>query len=371
MSLEKTKILIINSRKDQLQQTAALLSRYGYSVLISDRRSLGYKIAREKLPAVVLHYINNVADLPDQLNVSELSTMPCKLIVLDTQTLVPMPDKNEAKYELWQGSSDADGLIDKLSQFLQNKVHSGPVPELAGKSVLVVDDELMNQTYYREVIRSMGVQCEAVPDLLQAEELLRQKKFDLVITDVLLGQTIGLVLAKVIRELKSAAKLVVVTGLTRDEFFERFGDFECTAMLHKPVNPAQLRNVVQSVILEAVMDNRSNDPKPIDGKSRYNPERTFTLLKHNEKNIREVMDNFGLYLSESLQVIDKVHDVSHLKLMRKPFHDLGNLCYYFGAEVLFELIGKYSTTQSEFVKLEMLPSIGDELRVVHDLHFKK
>jgi DNA-binding response OmpR family regulator len=217
----------------------------------------------------------------------------------------------------------------------------------------------------------MGIQCDACGDLLTAENFLKETNYDLVITDVMLGATIGLVLAKVIRDLKRTSKLVVVTGLSNSEFKEQFGDFECAAILHKPVNPVQLKNVARTCMIQAKVAPMASELDAADLKSRYNPERAFALLKYNESSIKEVMHNFGMYLSDSLSVITTVHDITRLKLMRKPFHDLGNLCYYFGAEVLFEMIGKYSVSQNEQVKLEMLPQIEAELKVVNELHLNK
>jgi hypothetical protein len=182
---------------------------------------------------------------------------------------------------------------------------------------------------------------------------------------------IGDEFGKIIKELNRKSKLIVVTGLSDSEFLDQFGEFECSARLHKPVNPLQLKNTIRTVVLPSKSEKQENVVAEENGKSRYNPERTFRLLKNNEANIREVMKQFDTYLSEALTIIVTIHDPSQLKILRKSFHDLGNLCYYFGAEILFEMIGKYSTTQNEQVKFEMLSQITEELKIVQGVHSQR
>ena len=371
MILETTKILIINSRKDQLARSASELNKHGFSVLISDGRTAGYKIAREKSPHLVLHFINNVNEVPAPLNVSEVAAIHASLVVVDTQTLL-LPDTNsESGFDLWQGIHLGEHIADTVKAFLESDNALRVASQKLGYRVLVVDDELMNQTYYQEVVRSMGISCDACGDLIKAENYLKATDYDLVITDVLLGHHIGLVLGKVIKELNRKSKLILVTGLSDSEFLDQFGEFECSARLHKPVNPLQLKHAIRAVVSPTKTEKQETVVVEDNGKSRYNPERAFRLLKNNEANIREVMKHFDTYLTEALSIIVTIHDPSQLKMLRKSFHDLGNLCYYFGAEILFEMIGKYSTTQNEHVKFEMLSQITEELKIVQGLHSQR
>lgn len=357
------KILIINSRKDQLSQTAALLSLQGYEVLISDSQLLGYQIAKEKKPNLVLQFIHDARELPSEQNISEVNAFQGRLLLMDSQALLPADSSSNPRYILHQAATLAENLPELVADMLE---YSAPfVPEQLKRSqVLVVDDELMNRTYYEELILSMGFYCDACSDLSAANAFLKQRDYDLVVSDVMLGDTIGLVLINVIAELKRKSLFMVVTGLTEFEFKEQFGEFTYAALLHKPVSPAHFRNTVLQVLLKRSV----SAPSAAEGKSHYNPERVYRLLKNNKASIDEVMQNFALYLSEALRVIAEVKERSHLNLLRKSFHDLGNLCYYFGAEVLFEMIGRYSGTHNEDQKLKQILDIAQELSAVAVLH---
>lgn len=362
-----SKLLIINSRKDQLSQSASLLSRFGYQVLISDSRLLGYKIAREKEPALIIQFINNVSELPSELTVSEISAIPTKLLVLDTQSFVTLEQAQNLSYTLRQGIRLMEQLPDLVTEVLEegNEV----LPEaFKNFQVLVVDDELMNRTYYEELIKSMGLKCDVCSDLETASNFIREKDYELVISDVLLGEHIGLMLAKVIADCNRKSAFMVVTGLSEFEFKEKFGDFKYSALLHKPVSPGNFQTTVKKLLTHYTISTGARSQEPVKGQSHYNPEPVFRLLKNNKSSIDEVMQNFALYLSEALKIIPSVTEAQHLKLLRKSFHDLGNLCYYFGAEVLFEMIGKYSGTHNEEQKLAQVPAIAAELKVVNDLH---
>lgn len=372
MSTTNFKILIINSRKDQLARSASELNKHGFSLLISDGRTNGYKIAREKMPDLVLHFINNVSELPAPLNVSDIAAIPSTLVIVDSQSFLSEEESQSFGCIVWQGLDYVEALPDKVKPLIGNLPKAVIQPAQPSENkILVVDDELMNQTYYQEVIAAMGLDCDACGDIATAEELIATNDYKVVVTDVFLGNQIGLTLNTTIKNCQKDARMIVVTGLSALEFNEQFGEFDCAALMHKPVNPQSLRaeilNIIEGTKSQAVTETFIDE----SGRSRYNPERAFRLLKNNEANIREVMEHFATYLSDALQIIVTIQETSQLKLIRKSFHDLGNLCYYFGAEILFEMIGKFSTTQNEHTKLAMLKPLIEELKKVNELHQQK
>lgn len=364
---QEIKILIINSRKDQLSQSASLLSRSGYQVLIADSRSLGYKIAREKKPDVLIQFIHSVAELPDELMSSEVKTFQGRLLIIDAESLVSGALLSNPDYILRQGS----GLAEALPEVVSDLFEYSPIPVpayLKEARVLVVDDELMNRTYYEELIKSMGLHCDACGDIPTASALIKETDYELVISDVLLGDTIGLVLANVLANCQRKSLFMLVTGMSESEFKDQFGEVSYDALLHKPVSPSHFRNTVLQLLLKSTRIEQVPVAPVLEEKLHYNPERVYKLLKHNKASIDEVMQNFALYLAEAQKVIPTVKGTQDLHLLRKSFHDLGNLCYYFGAEFLFDLIKKYSGTHQEDQKFIMIPSITEELDTVAGLH---
>lgn len=83
------------------------------------------------------------------------------------------------------------------------------------KSILIVDDEASVRESLAPVLESDEVQVNSASSVAEAEEFLKEQKFDLVITDLRLGGTLGtegLDLISRIKELEPSTQVVLMTA---------------------------------------------------------------------------------------------------------------------------------------------------------------
>ena len=83
------------------------------------------------------------------------------------------------------------------------------------KSILIVDDEASVRESLAPVLESDEVKVDSASSLGEAEEFLKVQKFDLVITDLRLGGTLGtegLDLISRIKELEPTTRVVLMTA---------------------------------------------------------------------------------------------------------------------------------------------------------------
>lgn len=66
--------------------------------------------------------------------------------------------------------------------------------------ILIVDDDKVIRSLFKDILESEGYGTELVQDVSEAEKALSRKLFDILIVDVVLPQASGLVLLKIVRE---------------------------------------------------------------------------------------------------------------------------------------------------------------------------
>ena len=125
-------------------------------------------------------------------------------------------------------------------------------PQLAGKRLLIVDDNATNRTILRLQGQSWGMLTQEAHSGLEALDWLRQgERFDLVILDMHMPGMDGLALAAEIRSLNSYAHLplVMLTSISTLETDNQSVKRLFAAFLNKPIKQSQLYDVLNQVLV--------------------------------------------------------------------------------------------------------------------------
>lgn len=122
-------------------------------------------------------------------------------------------------------------------------------PQLAGKRLLVVDDNATNRQLLTLQAQSWGMQIQAAQSGAEALNCLRQgQRFDIAILDMQMPEMDGVTLAREIRKQFSAQELplVMLTSINKSEINTSHIDF--AALLNKPIKQSQLYNTLTDVL---------------------------------------------------------------------------------------------------------------------------
>ena len=114
--------------------------------------------------------------------------------------------------------------------------------------ILVIDDEPDLRTLYELTLLREGYRVDAAGDLAQARQLLQEKPFDAVITDMRLPDGLGLELLRDLVQWQRAERCVVITAHGSAENAVEALKAGAFDYLTKPVDLKQFRNVVASAI---------------------------------------------------------------------------------------------------------------------------
>ena len=124
-------------------------------------------------------------------------------------------------------------------------------PQLAGKRLLIVDDNATNRQILTLQGQSWGMLTQEAQSGSQVLEWLRQRKpFDLAILDMQMPAMDGLTLATEIRQQPGYQELplVMLTSLGKPETSDPRIDANFAAFLNKPIKQSQLYNVLIKVL---------------------------------------------------------------------------------------------------------------------------
>ena len=114
----------------------------------------------------------------------------------------------------------------------------------APPKVLLIDDEPALLELYQDSLAPLGYQLETAADGQEAAYLLSSKRYDVVVSDIVMPGMTGIELLRVVRSTNLDVPVILVTGNPSAETAIRAIEFGALRYLTKPFAPADLRRVV-------------------------------------------------------------------------------------------------------------------------------
>ncbi len=126
-------------------------------------------------------------------------------------------------------------------------------PVLAGKRILLADDEEIIRETVSGVLRKAGCLVETVSDGTRALELLRSQSFDLVLADIKMPGKTGYEVFAAAREINADCPVILMTGFGYDpnHSIVRARREGLNAVLFKPFKVDQLMNEIRQAFVPA------------------------------------------------------------------------------------------------------------------------
>ncbi len=121
------------------------------------------------------------------------------------------------------------------------------------KHILVVDDNTNTTNLVKLILKSSGCDCIVANDGLQCLELIRKKKFNLLLLDLGMPKMSGTDVLKKLKEvgLLSGLNVILFTAsptLSSSEFSELVNDYGIRGCIIKPFTKKQLLDVVSRYV---------------------------------------------------------------------------------------------------------------------------
>jgi PAS domain S-box-containing protein len=116
--------------------------------------------------------------------------------------------------------------------------------------VLLVDDEDMVRGFMRELLEGWGLEVDAAGDGAEARALFARapERYDLVITDQTMPRQTGVELARELAARRAGLPIILYSGYAEPITAAEVQDAGIRALVRKPVEPAALRALVESLL---------------------------------------------------------------------------------------------------------------------------
>lgn len=173
-------------------------------------------------------------------------------LVISQRLSEMMGGKIWVESEVGKGSKFYFTVVTQAAQIVSQLNLDAMQPQLAGKRLLIVDDNATNRQILTLQGQHWGMLTAVAQSATEALSLLRQgEQFDLAILDMQMPGMDGLTLAAEIRRLDSYQNLplVMLTSMGKPETKDPIIDHQFAAFLNKPIKQSHLYNVLNQVLL--------------------------------------------------------------------------------------------------------------------------
>lgn len=125
--------------------------------------------------------------------------------------------------------------------------------------ILIAEDDLLSRTCLTEFLQDFG-QCDTAATGLEAldkflEALKENQPYDMMCLDIMMPKVDGLMVLKLVREVenqhhvaeKEQAKIIMMTAIADMEYVDQAFELGCDAYASKPLEMAQVEEVMQDL----------------------------------------------------------------------------------------------------------------------------
>ncbi|MEP0547424.1 MAG: response regulator [Rhodothermales bacterium] len=146
-------------------------------------------------------------------------------------------------------------------------------PALAGRHVLVIDDNAVNRKILRHFAERWGMRVTVAASGPEGLALAAAHPFDLVLLDMQMPEMDGLSVAKALSETPRPPVVVMLTSIHRDGAIREAADrYGVSAMLYKPIKPAKLYDTLVDVFGHVEQDeDEAAEQKAVPSVARVEP----------------------------------------------------------------------------------------------------
>ncbi|NQT10589.1 MAG: response regulator [Desulfobacteraceae bacterium] len=110
--------------------------------------------------------------------------------------------------------------------------------------ILLLDDEAIVGNRLGPAIEKVGYDVEVFEDPKKALNRINEKEFDIVVTDIMMGDVNGIQILEEVRKKSDKTKVIIITGYATVTLAREAMDKGAFDMIAKPFTPDDLRSVI-------------------------------------------------------------------------------------------------------------------------------
>lgn len=125
---------------------------------------------------------------------------------------------------------------------------------MAHETILIVDDDRELMEVMSRIIRSQEYECQVAYDGQEAYNLIKEHKYDVVISDINIPSMSGLELMDCVHEVSPHTRFLIITGYDREYPFDRVISAGAQDFIKKPFTSKEFSRKLTRILTERRMD---------------------------------------------------------------------------------------------------------------------
>jgi two-component system, NtrC family, response regulator HydG len=120
--------------------------------------------------------------------------------------------------------------------------------EMKRPCILIIEDDREMRSLLEEFLKEEGFEVDSIGDGSEALSRVYQRTFDLVITDLWIGDVSGLSILPVLKKIRPRIPVIAITAFGSEEVRRRALDRGADAYLEKPLQLEELKSLMDQMI---------------------------------------------------------------------------------------------------------------------------
>ncbi|MBK6976606.1 MAG: response regulator [Cytophagaceae bacterium] len=221
--------------------------------------------------------------------------------------------------------------------------------KLAGKQILLVEDNPMNQFFARKWLEGWGIYVEIAENGKIGLEKSNSKYYDAILMDIQMPEMDGFTATKLIRAENKSIPIIALTALTVEEEVAKFKNFGMNDYILKPFEPQNLLKILLKHLLPheefSLSGKIKNEAEEVMSTSHYNPDLMLQMMKGNKVQASQMENLFLKQTQETIENFEKFYknkqwndicmaahkikasiDWLHVNSLKQPIRVIENSC---------------------------------------------
>lgn len=196
------------------------------------------------------------------------------------------------------------------------------MPDLSGKTALIVDDEPSQLSLTRELLKSIGMQCDSALNGNDALKKLENKNYSLVLTDIQMPEMDGFDLIKNIRKKYKVSELPVIALSGRTDIdAETYKLAGFNKSLLKPYKPGKLQQSIAE-IFKLDLKQKVNNNLQNSTNNTYDLQDIYDFSAGDQKAVQTILEAFIESSRSQIELIAIAREKNDAKEVARLAHKM-------------------------------------------------
>jgi signal transduction histidine kinase/CheY-like chemotaxis protein/HPt (histidine-containing phosphotransfer) domain-containing protein len=241
--------------------------------------------------------------------------------------------------------------------------------ELNNLNVLIVDDEEYNRLLFRKILERWKIRCDDAANGMDALEILKSKKYDIIFMDIRMPGIDGLKVARFIREElnlpENETQVVCISALSLSDIRDKYRKAGMNEFLHKPFTEEMLLTTIMSVRgISRYNKVNTSETSESDQKlpdKRINLANLFHISGGDNLFVRQMLVSFNNTTNSGILQMKNAITESQWESVAYQAHKMLPPCRHIGAKVMYALLEEIETGVQRNIPKEVLADLTDRL----------